>query len=164
MIFLTSLIYALLLFVIPGELALVGLAAVLPGIPTIVALVGLNLLAYAAVFGLVYVGCKAYRDFSLGEHQAQEVRLADWLEINRCRWLNFLGLGGITAGAFVLASTGRLAMPFWFLYAAIVVGLLDILKKDRLVTMPSDLPAPRFDPTTAATGKDGKKVEFAWRG
>ena len=163
MIFLTSLIYALLLFVVPGELALMGLAAVVPGIPTIVALVGLNLLAYGVVFALVYVSRKAYRDFSIGEHQAQEVRLADWLEINRCRWLNYLGLAGISAGAFILASTGRLALPFWFLYAAIVVGLLDILKKDRLVTIPSDLPAPRFDPTTATIGKNGKKVEFAWR-
>ena len=140
-----------------------GLSPVVPGLPTVAALVGLNLLVYGAVFGLVYVGRKAYRDFSLGDQQAQEVRLADWLEINRCRWLNYLGFAGISVGAFALASAGRLALPFWFLYGAIVVGLLDILKKNRLITMPSDLPAPRFDPSTATTGKDGKKVEFAWR-
>lgn len=163
MIFLTSLIYATALFVLPGELLLMGLASAVPWVPTAGALAGLNLLAYGVVFVIVHLGRRMYTDFRLGEGKFQEVRLTDWLEINHCRWLNIVGLIGIAIGAALLAGTGWLAVPFWFLYAAIVVGSLDVLKKTPLVALPSSLPTSRISLVTPSTSDAGKTVQFAWR-
>jgi hypothetical protein len=84
--------------------------------------------------------------------------------VNSCRWLNLLGLVSVTAGALVLLSKGKLPVPFWFLYGAVVFGLWDVIKQRQLLTFPGDLPVPRLDLEAMRTPTDGagRKVDFNW--
>jgi predicted transglutaminase-like cysteine proteinase len=163
MIFLTSLVFSVLFLLI--EPALMALAQAIPAVPYSLALAGLNLLVYVVIFFLVRVSRMVFEDSGMGETRVQGVRVRDWLEVNRCRWLNLLGLVGITVGAGLVFSTGRLPLPFWFLYAAIILGLLDVFKRDRLVPLKSNLPVPRFDVIAAEqlSEQAGRKLEFTWR-
>lgn len=163
MIFLASLIFAVLFWAV--EPGLMVLTKLVPGVPYVAGLVGLNAAFYFAILSGVRAGRRFYEDFRVGEKEAQEVHLRDWLEVNRCRWLNILGFLGISIGAGAVFFTGRLPPPFWFLYAAILVGLLDAMKRNRLIAVKSDLPTPRFDLDKSAPLPEGRgrKVEFCWR-
>jgi len=162
MIFLPSLLFALLF--LPLEPAFIALAATVPHTPYPLALVGLNVGLYLLIFASLRASRMVYEDFRLGEKQVEGVQLRDWLEVNRCRWLNVLGLVGISAGAVLVFLAGRMPLPFWFLYAAVIIGLLDVMKRKRLVAVRSDLPSPRFDisATTPLGDGQGSKVEFRW--
>lgn len=142
-----------------------ALALMIPSVPYVLALTILNAALYFAILAVVRAYRRFYEDFRVGEIQTQGVQLRDWLEVNRCRWLNVLGLVGISAGAASVFMAGRLPLPFWFLYAAIIVGLLDVIKSNRLVAVKSDFPSPRVDLNTVPPPNEGqgRKVEFRWR-
>lgn len=164
MIFLTSLIFAALLFVVPGELLLVTLSHAVPFLSPLPALIVLNVLVYALVFLGVHLARKALIDFDYADKTVGGLPLKEWLDVSSCRWLNILGLVSITACALLLLSKGKLPVPFWFLYGAVVVGLWDVVKRRQLMTFPGELPAPRFnaEAATALPDADGRKVEFNW--
>lgn len=84
--------------------------------------------------------------------------------MSSCRWLNIVGMVAVTAGALLLLAKGKLPFPFWFLFAAVVVGLLDVIKGQKLLSFPGELPTPRFDlaTVTPVPGEAGRKVEFEW--
>jgi hypothetical protein len=164
MIFLASLIFAVLLFVVPGELGLMAVAHVIPIIPPLPALIILNVLTYALLLLGVRLARKILIDFDQTESSFGGMRLKEWLDVSGCRWLNTLGLASVTAGALLLVSKGKIPVPFWFLFGAVVLGLWDVLKKRRLMTFPGDLPDPRFnlEAVTPLGDGSGRKVEFNW--
>jgi len=164
MIFLTSLIFAVLLFVIPGELALVMLSHAVPFVAPLNALIILNVLVYALILGGVRLARKVLIDFDYQDKTVGGMRLKEWLNVNSCRWLNLLGLVSVTSGALFLFGKGKLPVPFWFLFGAVVVGLWDVLKRRQLLSFPGELPAARFDleAATPLTEGAGRKVEFGW--
>ena len=163
MIFLASLVFAVLFWVVEPGLILV--AKLIPGIPYVVGLTLLNVVFYFGILLTVRTVRMFYEDFRMGQKEVIGIRLRDWLEVNRCRWLNVLGLVGVSGGAALVFITGRLPFPFWFLYAAVILGLLDVAKRNRLIAVKSDFPDPRFDLTapTRLPEKVGQKVEYRWR-
>ena len=164
MIFLASLIFASLLFVVPGELVLVMLSHAVSFASPLQALIALNVLVYALVLLGVRLARKVLIDFDYSESAFGGVRLKEWLDVSSCRWLNVLGLVSVASGALLLFSKGKLPVPFWFLFGAVVVGLWDVLKRRPLLSFPGELPAPRFNLDTLApmTNASGRKVEFDW--
>ena len=164
MIFLASLIFAVLLFVVPGELLLVMLSHAVPIVPPLQALIALNVLVYALVLLGVRLARRVLIDFDYSESAFGGVRLKEWLDVSSCRWLNVLGLVSVASGALLLVSKGKLPVPFWFLFGAVVLGLWDIVKRRQLLTLPGDLPGPRFDleAVTPLSEGSGRKVEFDW--
>ena len=123
MIFLASLIFAALLFVVPGELVLVMFSHAVPFVNPLQALIALNLLVYALVLVGVRLARKVLIDFDYTEKAVGGLRLKEWLDVSSCRWLNILGLVSVTTGALFLLSKGKLPAPFWFLFGAVVLGL-----------------------------------------
>lgn len=165
MLLLTALLFAVALFVIPGELVLVWLAGLMsrPGLEERIVLGLMN----AAVFALFSVGIRFTRLvlFDLGwEHGRLTHRLADWLDVTGWGWLNILGFLGIGSGAAILTVTGGLPYPFWFLFAAIVIGLVDIVGGHAIVPLPKVRPRPRFEPEPEPQPDPaGKTVTFTWQ-
>lgn len=161
MLFIAALIFAVLLFVIPGELLLEMTARMIAseGVWYLVVISLLNLAVYAIIVVLLRVTRFAFID--LGE----ERRLRPWLVINGCQWVNVYGLVTISALAVWLAVEGRLPFQFWFLFGAIVVGLVDTLHKNRLFELPSQLPTPLFDPDEIidfGESESIKEMTFGW--
>ena len=164
MIFLTSLIFAALLFVIPGELALVMFSQAAPFITPWQALFALNALVYVLILLGIRLARKVLIDFDYQDQAVGGVRLKEWLNVNSCRWLNILGLVSVGSGALLLLGKGKLPVPFWFLFGAVVLGLWDVLKRRQLLSFPGELPSARIDleAATPLTESAGRKVEFDW--
>jgi hypothetical protein len=112
---------------------------------------------------LVRVLRLAWEDIS-GKSGKHERLVKAWLEVRGCRWLNFAGLVTVGAGAVFLWIAGDFPQQLWFLHAAIVVGFLDILGKDRLLELPGHLPTPRVADLVAPEVPEvaGKQCSFAW--
>lgn len=164
MIFLTSLIFAILLFVVPGELGLMALSHAMPFISPMPALIFLNVLVYALVFLCVHLSRKALIELEYADADINRLPLKEWLDVSSCRWLNILGLTAVIAGALLLLAKDKLPFPFWFLFGAVVVGLLDVVKKQKPLSFPDELPTPKFvvDTVTSVPDGDSRKVEFKW--
>jgi hypothetical protein len=161
MIFLTSFAYAVLFPL---------LALTLPQAAQMIAsglggpvLVGMHAAAYALILFLVRVLRFAWEDIS-GKTSKHERLVKAWLEVRGCRWLNFAGLVTVGAGAVFLWIAGDFPQQLWFLHAAIVVGFLDILGKDRLLELPGQLPTPRVADLVApeVPAVAGKQCSFTW--
>ena len=164
MIFLTSLIFALLLYVIPGQLAVGFLAHTISPSFEWPALLALD----AAIYGAIYCALRfthfAYHDFGWDRGNVND-RLREFLDVRGARWLNFIAIVGISLAAWRLFESGRLPFAFWPLYAATLIGLFDLFGKDTLIPLPIDLPEPvfTFPPEIPETLDGTKTVEIAWK-
>src|SRR5437879_3569009 len=123
MTFLSSLIFVLVLFVIPGEMLLVSICRALPLVPFLPSLIAVNLGVYALVWVGLRLGRKVHIDFDLAEETVGGLRLREWLDVSGCWWRNLVGLAAMSGGTLALLSEGRLPTACWFLFGAIVVGL-----------------------------------------
>lgn len=162
MIFLSSLVFVLVLFVSPGEMLLVSMCRALPFVPFLASLIAVNLAVYALVWVGLRLGRKVLIDFDLAEETVGGLRLREWLDVSGCWWLNLVGLAAMGGGTFVLSSKGQLPAPCWFLFGAVVLGLWDVLKRRRLLSFPGELPAPRFSAEAIQLDSGGRPVEFNW--
>jgi hypothetical protein len=166
MLFLSALVFAVVMYLLPGELLLVSFVAQATSSPLEFHLA--LTLGNAAVFALICAAVRFTRIsvFDLGrERGGFSSRLAEYLDVSGWRWLNLLGLVGIGSGAALLAIDGQIPFPFWFLFAAIVAGFADILKAPRVVPLPKDPPAPRYVPAPVPETPErpeGKTVQFTW--
>ncbi len=163
MIFLTALIFTVLLFVVPGELLLHWLARWMarPGLEEWIVLLLLNVFVFVLLF--VSVRFTTVVIFDVGwERGRMTRRLAELLDVRGWRWLNLIGLVAVGTGAAILALEGRLPYPFWFLFAAITLGLFDLLGVREIVPLPAVRPFPRFDPAPLPAEAYGKRVSFTW--
>lgn len=151
MIFLTSLIYVLLLFVLPGELGLWSLSKMLGSggqIQPVIILTAFNVIVYMGIYVALHFSKAAYEDFfqeEPGEEQRKRNRkLRDFLSVYGCQWLNVFGLTLIAVGVAVLLLRNALPMPFWFLFAAIIAALHDVMGKAEHVRWRKPLPKPGY--------------------
>ena len=157
---LTSSLYTLLLYVIPGELLLVALSQILP-IPVWLGLVIFNLAAYMVIYLSLRLGGVVFDDLaSATDGLSKHLHAA--LEGRGLRWLGLAGTAVVGAGAIVLALAGQLPLPFWFLFAAILVGLTEHFKAVTTSQPSASLPTPRFDLASLEPVTTGQAVIFTW--
>lgn len=161
MLFFTSLIYCLLMFVIPGQWLVTLAAERLGGLPASVTVALLNLGIYAGIFLILRFGKFIYQDLELEKESAPRP-LKEFLDVSGCQRLNLVGLIGVTGGASLVAVNGLLPYPFWFLYAAILLGLWDLIKRNRQELLPPGLPSMRFVENITPI-QQGKEVVFEWK-
>ncbi len=163
MIFLTSLIFAVLLYVIPGQLAVVILARLISPSSEWAAMLALDAALYAVIFAVLRFTHFAYRDFGW-DRRGMNDRLSELLDVRGARWLNLVALAGISLAAWWLFESGRLPVAFWPLYGAVVLGLLDLFGKDTLIPLPTNLPKPVFTFLSEAPETLGgtRIVEITW--
>lgn len=166
--FLAALLFALLLFVIPGELGLMALAAVLATVATLPYQLWLGLLNLG-IFLLILVGLhfsrKVWMDFEL-YRGVRRGFILEFLDVSTARWINLAGLVVVSIGAAAVILHGIMPVPFFYLFAAVVIGLVDLSGKDQLVTWePEPLP-PRIEPVPIPVpptpDSDTKEVRLAW--
>jgi predicted transglutaminase-like cysteine proteinase len=166
MLFFVSLIYAFLLFVIPGEIGLNLLALILTGmtgLPSWAWLTLLNIAAYVLILGSIRLSKFSYEQLQLDREQSHKV-LRDFLNVRGCHWLNLAGILLIGAGAILLFLKNALPYQFAFLFGAIVLGFADIFHKDKPIEYKEPLP----DPITTIAPEDenpdnaGKQVVLEW--
>ena len=144
MLFLASLIFAFLMYVLPGEIGLNVLAVILAGksgFPAWVSLAILNIAAYSLIFYLIRFTQFSYELLQYDREPSHKV-LKDFLNVRGCHWLNFAGMLLIGTGAVILFLKGALSYQFAFLFGAIVLGFSDIIKKSKLI----ESKEPFFDP------------------
>ncbi len=144
MILLTSLIYALLFFVVPLELLLVVLAQILGDwwLTQAVWLYALNLVAYGSILLIVALTRGAY-DFFEGHREAHYRKLKAFLDLKGSRWVNLYGLLLVGGGTLFFFYQGLLPQPFVYLFIAVLLGLGDVFYKDRFFIWKPPLPEPR---------------------
>lgn len=161
MVLLTSALYIVLMFILPGQLGLLWLAGRTEVVPQPVALTILNFIVFGVLALLVRFTRAAIFDIGWEKGHATQ-RLAEWLDVSGWRWLNLVGIIGIGAGAAVLAQAGLLPYPFWFLFGAIIIGLLDM--GQPVVPLPLLRPEPRFpaELIVPETPQPGKAVTYQW--
>lgn len=163
MLFLASLLYCLLCFVIPGELVLERVATHVPGLPFWLSLGLLNALVYLAILALVRLMGWAYTQIDL-DHESKSQVVREWLRISGGQWIGSVGLAMIVLAAVFLVVAGRLPIQSVYLIAAVVIGLTDVAGRDFLLPVPSDLPDPRFDmeKLRESARPVGKTARFRW--
>ncbi len=148
MILLTSLIYALLFFVIPLQVGLVFLAGQIGNwwIEEHLWLGIFNLAAYVLIFLGVALSKGAYEFFE-GYREAHFKRLKPYLNLRGSRWINLVGLILVGAGTLFFFFQGLLPLPFFFLFLATLLGLGDVFHKDELLVWKRPLPEPLEEKT-----------------
>lgn len=132
MLFLTSVIFALALYVLPGEWVLWMLAKFITGsgVSAYTLLVAFNGVAYAAIYAGVRFSKIAYEDMLWDQRESHPI-LKGILQVYGCSWVNVAGLSLLGSGAVVLLLRGSLPIPFQFLFAAIGIGFLDVIAKEE---------------------------------
>jgi hypothetical protein len=162
MIFAASLFFSLLFWI--TEPLLMLLAAWIPHGNYTIVLIGLNALLYALILLIVRVVNRIYIDFDVGKVAVNGVRIVEWMDDSRCRWLNVVGIIGVGSGAIIAAISGKLPLPFWFLFVAVIVGLLDVARRNVPVIESVPLPPSQFVPDSLELLSDapGKKIEYSW--
>ena len=164
MLFLSSLIFVVLMYVIPGELGLVILSPLLvnfSGLPYSVALAVLNGIVYVLILVTLFISKYAYDELQLEQEQTHRI-VKEFLSVRGCHILNLFGVIIIVAGSLVFLVAGALPSAFIYLYAAIVVGFLDIFYKDRIVQFSGDnsLPVPMYE--TPTVDDEEPNAVFKW--
>jgi predicted transglutaminase-like cysteine proteinase len=143
MLFATSLLFVLLLYVLPLHVPLAALVGSLrpePGGGRVGFLVACALL-YVVLLLLFNIAGRLYRYFGLDKDGFHR-RVAEWNRSDGCRWLNFLswaGILGTVAWQFAGNSYDLLQAP---LHAAVLLGLHAIMGRARMLDLPDLLPLP----------------------
>jgi len=160
MLFLTSLSFAAL-FPILWLLAL-AIAAVLP-LPRLITVAGFYGTAYLLLLGILRTVREHFADSSFRNAPTRR-KLDSWLSVRGCEWLNISGAAIVGSGAATLFVAGILPFHLWFLLIAIVLGCADLVRKDRLVTLPGSVPESRteLDLDHEIAEEDGKRCKFSW--
>lgn len=170
MLFLTSVIFALALYVLPGEWVLWMLAKFITssGVSAYTLLVAFNGVAYAAIYAGVRFSKIAYEDMLWDQRESHPI-LKGILQVYGCSWVNVAGLSLLGSGAVVLLLRGSLPIPFQFLFAAIGIGFLDVIAKEELIPWRQFQKQPRTIlpeftdlPPDAQKLASYKKCELTW--
>lgn len=166
--FLAALLFVLLLFVIPGEMGLMSLATLLAtvaGLPYQFLLGLLNLGFFLLILVGLYLSRKVWMDFELYRGVRREF-IPEFLDVSTARWLNLVGLIVVFVGATAVILHGIMPIPFFYLFAALVIGLVDLFGKTRLMFWEPEPLRPRIEPTPILVpptpDPDAKEVRLAW--
>ena len=160
MLFLTSVSFAAL-FPLLWLLAL-AIAAVSP-LPKPITVAGFYGTSYLLLLGILRAVREHFADTSFRNAPTRR-KLDGWLSVRGCEWLNITGVATVGSGAAILFVAGLLPFHLWFLFTAIVLGCADLMRKDRLVTLPGCVPEPRseLDLDHEIADEDGKRCKFSW--
>jgi len=157
--FLASLIFVLMLYVIPGILALnLGAGAMhdllpLPAAGWLFIFCGL---VYVAALVAVKVGRWHLHEW-VDENEERQRVLEQIFDVSRCAWINLVGLVLIGIGAGFLALRMDLPYQVWPLFAAALFGLGDLFHRSTLVPLPNELPAVQFEEATFGFDTEDQK-------
>ncbi|MDA1055195.1 MAG: hypothetical protein O3C40_32635 [Planctomycetota bacterium] len=146
MLFLASIVFVALFYVLPGAWALDLFTQIgAPRIQIVAHVLFLALMGcvYLLLILVLRVGKFGYEELLMAPGKKCQV-LKAFLSVRGCRWLNFAGLAAVTSGVALFALRLSLPYQFWPLYAAIILGFVDILHRDQLVDWADDLPNPRM--------------------
>jgi hypothetical protein len=164
MIFLTSLFFVVLLYVIPGILVLNLLSSMLEmtlGLSSFVWLSVLHVGVYVGVFFVVRLAKLGYDELQLDREPCHK-EIKNWLRVRGCQWLNGASILLIAAGSGVLLMNGALPLQFAFLFGAILIGFSDILHKDSILEWRDPLPDVHFEDGDVAQTAEGKEIVLRW--
>lgn len=165
MILLTSLIFALLFYVIPLELLLIMLAQMLGdwALTEGLWLIALNFVAYVAILVAVWLTKGAYEFFE-GYREVHYTKLKAYLDLRGSRWVNLYGLLLVGGGTLFFFYQGLLPFPFIFLFLTTIFALGDVFYRDQLIVWKRPLPEPLdLDELEALKDdEDSIPVEFMW--
>jgi predicted transglutaminase-like cysteine proteinase len=159
MLFLTSLLYALVGFWI-GLWAVAPIQMQWPLIPSVIVIFGVHAIIYAGIGMIVWVTLRFWRDENAGQPPSRE-RLQMWLAVRGCRWLNIAGIVAVGLTSLWLATHGGLSWHGWMLVAAVVLALHDLLARPRAIALPTGLPPLRC-PESPCQLEQGKEACFRW--
>jgi predicted transglutaminase-like cysteine proteinase len=148
LLFLTSLLFAVLLYGIPGVLLLLILTKFLHlqfgAIPESIIFLGMAGLLYIALLALVRftrLHLMQWRD----NDSDREFILRQIFDVRQFKWINFLGIAVTAAASLVLILQGALPYAFIPLFAATLLGLLSLSGTATLVPLDPIYPDPRYD-------------------
>jgi len=113
MLFLTSLLYALVGFWI-GIWAVAPIQMQWPLIPSVLVIFGVHAVIYAVIGMTVRVTLHFWRDENADQLPSRE-RLQMWLDVRGCRWLNIAGIVAVGLASLWLATHGGLSWHGWML-------------------------------------------------
>jgi hypothetical protein len=161
MLFLATILFVALLYVIPGFLLLDGLvkAVSIPFVPDAVLFWTLSLLLYiACVVGLRFAR-HVYEELQLDRESFQIKR---YLDARALRWLTLVAIGFI--GWQFWKMSGRWAMPPSFvpLYVALLLGFFDLRRRPVIDVVTEELPESRFGTTSLPETPADASVTLRW--
>lgn len=133
MLFVASLLFTFLCFVIPGELALLlgakVLATVFP-VPALTLEIGLNGILFLALWKAAHYMPFLYTELQM-DTDARCRMLKGFLQVRGLRWLNVAVMIILTGAAAAMLVRGILPFPFVYLYGAILLGFADLVFSGR---------------------------------
>ena len=161
MIFLASLLYTVTFPLLALGAAMVGRLSPLGGKPTS-ALILLG--AYVVILALLHVTKLCWRDLQEQPTRLQR-QLREYLDVRGVEWLNMVGATVVGMVTAILLSAGVLPFPLWFLFGAVVLGCVDLIRKRKTSLVPPELPLPRSDLADAdcPPKEGGQEREFTWQ-
>ncbi len=161
MFFLATLLFVLLLYVVPGFLALdLGARfAGFPWVPLRVVFWTLAALVYAGCLVVVHLGRYAYTELQLERGRLQ---IRPYLDARACRWLTLAGIGFL--GWQFQQMSARWAMPYQFipLYGALLIGFFDLRRRPVSLPVDEKLPELLFDADPTRLNLDAEGVVYSW--
>lgn len=147
MLFLATLLFVALLYVIPGFLLLDGAAKAMaiPFAPTAIVFWTLALLVYVGCALALRFARHIYEELQLDRESFQIKR---YLDARALRWLTLVAIGFI--GWQFWKMSGRWAMPYSFapLYVALLIGFFDLRRRPVFFELSEALPEGRFSATS----------------
>jgi hypothetical protein len=161
--FFTSLIYVLLLFVLPGQWLLEYAAAELSGlVPFWIIQVVLNVVVYAGILAVLLLNGLLYKDLEMDKRPMDKL-LREWLEVRGCRLLSVVGFVLLLSLMIYGSVHGVCPWTLWMALTAIGFGLWTVFLPAKPFVLLDDLPAPRFDFRGETEPPEGAvEREFKW--
>jgi len=165
MIFLSSMMFVVAVYVVPGFWVLGWLASRLP-LPMMPEQVRFGLLAgvvYLACLAMVYFGRWGYLDLQMDRGKS---RVHPWFDARGCAWLTLAGV--LVIGLQFSYMSARWAMPMTFvpLYAALLAGFIDLRRRPALTLPAEELPKvlfPKNDDKDGSGPVEGeRRSELVW--
>lgn len=169
MILLSSLLFCLLMYVIPGVILTDWCASWLSartGVPVGVVFMIIHVVVYGVVFIVVKLARITYEDFNLGENRHLQAT-KEWLRGGSGALLGMGGIVLIGAGVVWMVKNGLFPMQLIPLIAASMAGLLtfpgNLLRLDGLLSLPDT----RYDPSLSPPSGPGcieKQLSWSFSG
>jgi predicted transglutaminase-like cysteine proteinase len=171
--FLASLLYVVLVFVLPGFIGIEMIAKSIGG----PAWAWISLAKIAGLHAAVYFGIRVALQRSWNSWRRSrepEEEIPAWLwriyhTVNRrgYRWLCLIGTAGLSTAAYSMYRHGAVPPSFWFLFLAVDAGLLDSTPVPDNLIFPEELglPVPRFsfDTVPLEPSGDCRTIELKWQ-
>lgn len=168
MLFLTSLVYILVAYVLLGQILIIKLAFYLNGggkyLPAEAYWLLLNTALYVVIAIVLGWSKATYQDLQQVRQSSHKI-LKTYLDVNGCAWVNAVGLISVAAGTILLHWKDLLPLEAIPLCGAVLLGLVNVSAKtdlaewgdERKEAESTDLP-----PAAEAVESVTTTVEWVW--